>query len=153
MPEANLQFKEIVNTANNYALAMGTTTESVMRAIAVFGNYTSTLDQVLEKSKAAIVMSNLTGKDIRQSADDLLGIMTQFKLSADESMKVVDVVSGTARQLQVDYPRGIAEISSGIRNIGSLAVEAKIPMENLSGMIGTLVETTRRSGSENFTLC
>ncbi len=149
MTDANLIFKDVTDTANQYANAMSTTTDTVMKAIGVFSTYTSTMDQVLEKSKAALILSNITGQGIEQTSDALMGTMAQYKLSADDAMHVADIITSTARMLSMDYPKGIQEISDGLRTVGSVARESGATIEELSAMIGTLTEKNRRSGNEN----
>jgi len=148
MTNTNLVFKDVTNTANEYAKAMGTTTNNVMKAMSVFSTYTSTMDEVLTQSKAGIILSNITGQNIEQTADALMGTLAQFKLAADDSMHVADIIAGTARNLKLDYPRAVQEISDGLRTVGSVANESKVPIELLSSMLGTLSEKTRRSGTE-----
>lgn len=148
MTDTNLVFSEITNTANEYATAMGTTTESVMKAISVFGTYVSTMDEIMKKSQAAIILANLTGQSIETTSDDLMGILSQFDLQAEDSMHVADVIAGTARLLQIDYPIAVDTIAKGMRTVGSVAKESKVPIELLASMIGTLSEKTRRSGTE-----
>lgn len=148
MTDAHLIFEDVLKTANNYALAMGTTTAKTIEAMQVFSTYTSTMDEVLEKSQAAIILSNITGQNISQTSDELMGTMAQFKLGAEDSLHVVDVIAGSARLLQMDYPKAIKEIASGLNTVGTVAKESKVPIELLSSMIGTLSEKTRKSGSE-----
>lgn len=128
MTNTNLVFSEITGTANNFATTMGNTTDNVMKAIGVFSTYTSTMDEVLQKSKAAVILSNLTGRNIEQTADDLMGTMAQFNLAAEDSMHVVDIIASTGRNLQMDYPKALQEISSGLRTVGSVAKESKVPI-------------------------
>jgi hypothetical protein len=151
MTDTKLIFEDVAKTANNYALAMGTTTETVMKAMQIFTTYTSTMDQVLEKSKAAIIMSNLTGQNIEQTSDALMGALAQFKLGSEDSMHVVDTIASSARTLQMDYPRAMQEIATGIQTVGSVAKESKMSLELLSSTIGVTAQNTRKSGSENYT--
>jgi len=58
MTNTNLVFGDITATANEFATAMGSTTDKVMKAISVFGTYTSTIEDVLEKSKLYLEMDN-----------------------------------------------------------------------------------------------
>jgi hypothetical protein len=148
MTNTDLVFKDITNTANDYAKSMGTTTDSVMKAISVFGTYTATMDEILQKSQAAVIMANITGGSIETSADQIMGTLSQFNLASEDSMRVVDVIAGTARMLQVDYPKAVATISEGIQTVGSVANESKVPIELLSSMIGTLADKTRKGGAE-----
>lgn len=149
MTKTNLDFGEVTRTANEYAKSMNTTTESVMKAISVFGTYNSTMDEVLQKSKAAIVLGNITGQSIEQTSDALMGTMSQYNLQAEDAMHVVDIIAGTSRNLSVDYSKVVNEISEGLRTVGSVARESKASIEETSALIGTLVEKTRTSGSQS----
>lgn len=148
MTDANLKFGAVTNTANTFATSMGSTTDSVMKAISVFGTYNSTMDDVLKKSKAAVIMANITGTSIEDVSSQLMGTLQQFKLGATDAMHVVDIIAGTARNLQIDYPKAVASIAEGINTVGSVARESKVPIELLSSMIGTLAEKTTKSGTE-----
>jgi len=149
MSDTNLVFSEITNTANKFATEMGATTDTVMKAIAVFGTYTSTIDEVLTKSRSAVTLSSITGQGIEQTSDELMGVMTQYRLTANEITGVTDSILGAARMLQLDFPKGVAEISSGLRTVGSVAKDAGLNIAETTGILSTMIEVTRRSGSEN----
>lgn len=148
MTNTNLVFGEITEQANEFALSMGATSDEVMKAISVFGTYNSTLDEVLEKTQAAVILSNITGNSMGQSADELMATIAQFRLNADDALHVVDMISSVARNLQVDFPKAVAEVSLGMRTVGAVAKESGVSIEELSATLGTLVEATRRSGSQ-----
>jgi len=149
MSNTNLVFSEITNTANTFATEMGATTDTVMKAIAVFGTYTSTIDEVLTKSRSAVTLSNITGQGIEQTSDELMGVMTQYKITADGIEGVTDSILGAARMLQLDFPKAVSEISSGLRTVGSVAKDAGMDISTTTGILSTMIEVTRRSGSEN----
>jgi len=125
---------------------MGTTTQNVIAAIQVFANYNSTMTDTMERSKAAILLSNLTGKGITDSSNSILAMENQFGYAANQSEHMVDILAATARTLQIDYPVAIQQVSSGIEKVGSLANQAKVPLESLASMIGVTAEKTRLSG-------
>ena len=149
MTNTNLVFGEITSTANQFASAIGSTTSKVMQSIAVFGTYSSTLDDVLTKSKSAITLSNITGQGVEQTSDELMGIMSQFRLGANDITSVTDSVLGSARNLQMDFPKAVSEISSGLRTVGSVAKEAGLSVSETTGILSTMIEVSRRSGAEN----
>ena len=149
MSDTNLVFSEITNTANAFATEMGATTDTVMKAIAVFGTYTSTIEEVLTKSRSAVTLSSITGQGIEQTSDELMWVMTQYRLTANEITGVTDSILGAARMLQLDFPKGVAEISSGLRTVGSVAKDAGLDISTTTGILSTMIEVTRRSGSEN----
>jgi len=148
MTDVNLNFNEITQSANNYAIAMGTTTTAVMRGLEVFSTYNSTLEESIKKTQAAAIMSNITGQSMTDSADQLMGTLAQYRLGAEDALGIVDTIASVARNLQVDFPKAVSEISNGMRTVGAVSAEAGVSVQELSGMLGTLVETTRRSGSQ-----
>lgn len=148
MTDAGLVFKDVTNTAIEYAKALTTTTDTTLKAMSVFSTYTSKWDEVLEKSKAAIILSNITGQNIEQMSDALMGTMAQYRLASEESMRVADVITGTARMLSIDYPKAVQEISDGLRTVGAVAYESKLSIEELSSILGTVQQNTRRTGTE-----
>ena len=148
MTDVNLNFNEITQSANNYAIAMGTTTTAVMRGLEVFSTYNSTLEESIKKTQAAAIMSNITGQSMTDSADQLMGTLSQYRLGAEDALGIVDTIASVARNLQVDFPKAVSEISNGMRTVGAVSAEAGVSVQELSGMLGTLVETTRRSGSQ-----
>lgn len=149
MTNTNLVFGEITQTANEFATEMGATTQTVMKAIAVFGTYTSTIEDVLIKSRSAVTLSSITGQGIEQTSDELMGVMTQYGIAADGIEGITDSILGAARMLQLDFPKGVAEISTGLRTVGSVAKDAGMNVATTTGILSTMIEVTRRSGSEN----
>jgi len=148
MTDTNINYQEITNTTLKYADALSSTNSQVLQAVAVFGTYTSTISDILEKSQAAIIMANITGDTVESSSNAIMATMSQFKLGANDAMSVVDKASSVARKLQVDYPIAVKEITSGMRIVGSIAVETGLSIDQLDGIMGTLIETTRRTGDE-----
>jgi len=148
MTDVNLNFNEITQSANSYAIAMGTTTTAIMKGLEVFSTYTSTLDESIKKTQAAAIMSNITGQSMTDSADQLMGTLAQYRLGAEDALGIVDTIASVSRNLQVDFPKAVSEISNGMRTVGAVSAEAGVSVQELSGMLGTLVETTRRSGSQ-----
>ena len=148
MTESSLNFNEITSAAINMANQFGTTSSEIMKAISIFGTFNSTLDQTIMRTKSAILLSNISGRSILEVSDDLMAAQTQFKLSADELEGVVNTYSAVSRNLLVDFPKALGEISNGMKYVGSVAVEAQMPYQELAATIGTLIETTRLSGSQ-----
>lgn len=149
MGRTDLSFKEIIGTTNNYASELGTTTGKVMEAVGVFTTYTSTIEEALDKTKSATIMSNISGESMAQSADNISAAMEQFDLKSEESLRVVDKIAGAARMLNVDYSKAVGEIGKGIGVVGSTAKEANVTLGETIGLIGTLIEKNRASGSQN----
>jgi len=146
MTNTVLDFKELTTSANKFAISMGSSTQNVAEAIKVFGNYNNTISETMNRSKAAVIMSNLTGDSIKNSSSAILAVQMQFKMSADSALHIVDVFSGVARNLQIDYGDAMKEVANGIERVGSVAEMAGLKFEKLSAMVGTTAEVTRMSG-------
>ena len=78
-----------------------------------------------------------------------MGILTQYQLTAKDINSVTDSVLGASRNLQMDFPKAVSEISSGLRTVGSVAKEAGLSVSETTGILSKMIEVTRRSGSEN----
>lgn len=148
MTNTKLDFKEVTNQTNELATSFGSTTKQVTEAIGIFSNYNTTMDEVIERSKAAVILSNISGQSVKDASNNLQGIMAQFKMSSDQSISVVDQIAGTARVLKVDYADAIKEVANGMNTVGSVADLAGVKTTELSGLVGTLVEKTKKSGNE-----
>jgi len=128
MTNTSLNFDTITKQANGFAIAMGSSTQKVIEAISIFGNYNSTMEDTISRSKSAVILSNLTGQAIGDSSNQILAMQQQFGYSADQSEHLVDVLAGTARQLAIDYPEAIKEVASGIAIVGSVANQSGVSL-------------------------
>ena len=146
MTQSKLDFADLTKQSNAFAFAMGNITGNVISAISIFGNYNSTMEETISRSKSAILLTNLSGQSITESSNTILAMQEQFGYASTESGHLVDILAGTARMLQLDYPVAIKEVSSGIQRVGSVANESGISLERLSSMIGTVAESTRMHG-------
>jgi len=148
MTDSNLKYGEVTESANKYAVSLNSTTDSVMKAIGVFGTYTSSMDDVLQKSQAAVVLSNISGQDIESTSDDVMAALQQYQLGADQAMRIADTISAASRLLQIDYPKAISGISNGLKVVGGVAHDSQMSLEKTEAIIGKIMESTRSSGTQ-----
>jgi hypothetical protein len=146
MARTKLNYDDVIAKANEYAIATGSTTDSVLKAISIFANYNSTLEETLSKSKAAIMLSNVSGKSIEESASDISAALAQFHMGSDQAMHVADVVEAVSRTMTVDFPEAITSVSEGFKKAGAIVHEGGTSFEMYAAMLGTMVDKTRLSG-------
>ena len=141
------EFSQLAKSAQDFAKTMGTSVSNVMEAIKVYSNMNQTVDELLDKTKAAIVLSNLTKGSVTEVTDSIQGLLNQFRLTSDESMRVVDSLTRVSASMEKDFASGINEITRGIRVSGASAREAGFSLEQYQAILGNLITTTRLSGS------
>ena len=131
----------------DFALEMKTSAQNVYDAMQIYANMNETLDEMKEKSEATIVLSNLTGNDISQSADALQGLQNQFKLTSDDAMYMADVLTKLGAETNLEFSRAVNSMSDAVARGGSSASEAGLSMEQYLSTVVTLTEQTRLAGS------
>lgn len=85
-------------------------------------------------SSAAITLSKASGDTLEASATNLVGIMNQFNLKAEESNRVINVLAAG----QAVGAASITESAESYKNFGSVASSSNITLEQSIGLIQTL---------------
>ena len=96
--------------------------------------FAETAEGISAVSKASIVLSRASGMDLGQSAENLVGIMNQFSLSADQADRAINVLAAG----QAAGAATINQTAESFANVGSVAAGANITLEQSVGLIQTL---------------
>lgn len=142
-------FDNMVDSTTRFAKALGSTVGQAVEATKIYANLNTTLESILEKSKASIVLSNLGGSavSIQQASDAVQALQQQFDKTDSELMGIVDNLTYVSSALPMEFSRGINEITRGLQVSGSMAKESGFEIETYTALIGKLISTTRLSGS------
>lgn len=143
------KFNELTGATTQYAKELGTSSNQAIEAVKLYTNMSESIDSILTKSKASIVLSNLGGDlvSINESSDALQSLQNQFQRTDDDAMKLASSISYVSANLKMDFSKGIMEISRGIQNSGSLFKELGLSAEQTVAIMGKIIEQTRRNGS------
>lgn len=96
--------------------------------------FAKTADGLSAVSKASIVLSKASGDELGVSAENLVGIMNQFSLSAKEADRVTNVLAAG----QAVGASSITQSAEAYKNFGAVAKGANITLEQSQALIQTL---------------
>lgn len=124
-------------------------TENVFEAVKIYSTANATADDILRKSKPAIMLSNVSGMSGSESAKTIQTSLNQFEIEDTEEglLDIVDTLEYVSSQLNYDFTEGMKQITEGIEASGSVAKNAGLNMQEYSAMVGIAVEKTGQSGS------
>lgn len=147
MPVTKSGLVEIGDKSLKMAQDLGTSAANVLSVAQIYANLNETVDNMLEKSKPTLYLSNASGLSGSEAADTIQASLIQFDLAEQEAMRVTDVFETVSANMKMEFGRGIQEITEGIQTSGSVAVEAGYDLERYAAMLGSVIEATRFDGS------
>ena len=139
--------KKMTSSAQSMAKELGSTVSDVLKIAEVYSNVNETVDSIIEKTRAAIVMGNLSGMTPKDASDAIQGIALQFSILDKDSMHITDIITKTAAAIGVDFGNAVQVISDAIKVSGNVATEAGIKLENYAAIVGSISQITRLPGS------
>lgn len=96
--------------------------------------FAATADGLSQVSSAAITLAKASGDELGVASENLVGIMNQFNLGAEESNRVINVLAAG----QAVGAASISQASESYKNFGSVAASSNITLEQSVGLIQTL---------------
>lgn len=149
MDVSSQQLKNIGNSSFEMAKNLKTSASNVLQALTLYANANETADSILEKTKTAVMLSNVSGISASDTADMLQGVSEQFEIeqTVEGLNHISDVIQNVSQNLAYDFTKGIGAINEAVSNSGSVAHMAGLSLEEYSAMVGKTIEVTRQAGS------
>ena len=143
------QLEGLGNSSVQMAKDLSASATNVLEAVKIYSTAKATADDILRKSKPAIILSNVSGMSGAESSKTIQTSLNQFELEDTEEalMDIVDTLEYTSSQLNYDFTEGMKQITEGIEASGSVAKNAGLDMQEYAAMVGVAVEKTGQSGS------
>lgn len=143
------QFEDLSDSTEQMARSLGSTNSEIREATKLYSNLNSSIAEILERSEAAVVLSNIGGSavSISDAADALLSLEQQFGMTSESANEMADVISYISATLPMDFAKGIKELSSSVQISGKLAQQAGIEYELFLSLMGRTMAVTRTTGS------
>lgn len=98
--------------------------------------FAETEQGISKVTTAAITLSKASGDELGPSAENLVGIMNQFSLGAEQADRVINVLAAG----QAVGAASITQSAESYKNFGSVASSANITLEESIGLIQTLAQ-------------
>ena len=143
------QLEALGNSSVKMAKDLSASATNVLEAVKIYSTAKATADDILRKSKPAIILSNVSGMSGAESSKTIQTSLNQFEIEDTEEalMDIVDTLEYTSSQLNYDFTEGMKQITEGIEASGSVAKNAGLDMQEYAAMVGVAVEKTGQSGS------
>ena len=148
-------FANVTTQVQAMGKELGIGADAVMEVVKTYANASTTMDEVLAKSKPSLMLSNITGISTGEVTKAVNGVTNAFKLLEDSqgdaeeaTMRLGDTLVSISQNMNYDFSDGVSELISGIKESGNVAKEAGMDIETYSAMLGAMIEATGRSGAE-----
>lgn len=126
------------------ASAQGRSADEAVDAATRFARMGLTRVQVMEAVRVSLMAANVAEISAAESSEYLASIMVAFGLKVQD----LKIVLGELNTISNTYNATNKDMLEGIARVGNLAKQAKLPLEELMGMIATGVGRTGRPGAE-----
>ena len=149
------EFKDVTSQVQQMAQELGTSATSVMDVVKTYANASTTMEEVLAKSKPSVMLSNITGMSTAEVTKAVNAGINAFRMStgtaeeaAASAERYGDVLVKVSQNMQYDFADGVKQLIDGVRTSGNVMSEAGLSYEEYISLLGSMVEATGRSGSE-----
>lgn len=146
-------FANVTTQVQAMGKELGIGADAVMEVVKTYANASTTMDEVLAKSKPSLMLSNITGISTGEVTKAVNGVTNAFKLLEDSqgdaeeaTMRLGDTLVSISQNMNYDFADGVTQLIAGIKESGNVAREAGMDIETYSAMLGAMIEATGRSG-------
>ena len=129
-------FKDLRNNAIQLGGALGFTSKEVASLQLEFGRLGFSTKEILNSSKAAVLLSKATGEDLAKSAEIAGSTLRSFNLDASEMNRIADVMAAAFNKTAL----GLSDFGEAIKYVAPVAANAGLSLEQVSAMLGVLAD-------------
>lgn len=132
--------EDMFNLAQKYSKEV----EDVYTVLQNFLRSGKSWEESILATESALKAMTVAELDAKDASEGLLAIMSQFKMDASETEKVVAILNKTADKYNVTTEA----LLEGLKKTGSYAKAVNLSFEETVGILTTLSENTNASGSQ-----
>lgn len=134
--------EQVANKLYDLAIQYGRTFDDVSQIALNFARAGMSWNDSIKATEAAVLALNVAELDATEASDGMIAIMTQFGISADKLVDIVDMLNITADNAAVTTEK----LLTALQRTGSSAKNAGLELEDTVSIITALSEATGRSG-------
>ena len=149
------EFEDVTAQVQQMAQGLGTSATAVMDVVKTYANASTTMEEVLAKSKPSVMLSNITGMSTAEVTKAVNAGINAFRMSTSTAEEAAasaerygDVLVKVSQNMQYDFADGVKQLIDGVRTSGNVMDEAGLSYEEYISLLGSMIEATGRSGSE-----
>ena len=138
------EYENFMKTANETAIALGTTTSGAIDATTRFSQLGYSFDEASDSlSKYALILSNVADMSATDSSSAIVSVLKGFQLETEDVSRIVDVINESGNKFALDS----SSLAEGLR-IGAANLSiAGNDLEQASAMIIAGTEILQDSGT------
>ena len=137
------QAKNMMNTYNDLAMQLGTTTQAVASSAAEWLRQGYSVSEANELIKSSTYLSRLGFMDMNQSVTALTSVMKGFRIEATDSMDIVDKLT----QLDAKYATTAGDIATALSRTSAVAREAGLDLDQTAAALTTMIDVSQQDAS------
>lgn len=137
------QAKSMMNTYNDLAMQLGTTTQAVAQSAAEWLRQGYSVSEANELIKSSTYLSRLGFMDMGQSVTALTSVMKGFRIEAADSMDIVDKLT----QLDAKYATTAGNIATALSRTSAVAREAGLDLDQTAAALTTMIDVSQQDAS------
>lgn len=137
------QAKSMMNTYNDLAMQLGTTTQAVAQSAAEWLRQGYSVSEANELIKSSTYLSRLGFMDMNQSVTALTSVMKGFRIEAADSMDIVDKLT----QLDAKYATTAGDIATALSRTSAVAREAGLNLDQTAAALTTMIDVSQQDAS------
>ena len=137
------QAKSMMNTYNDLAMQLGTTTQAVASSAAEWLRQGYSVSEANELIKSSTYLSRLGFMDMNQSVTALTSVMKGFRIEATDSMDIVDKLT----QLDAKYATTAGDIATALSRTSAVAREAGLGLDKTAAALTTMIDVSQQDAS------
>lgn len=137
------QAKNMMNTYNDLAMQLGTTTQAVAQSAAEWLRQGYSVSEANELIKSSTYLSRLGFMDMNQSVTALTSVMKGFRIEATDSMDIVDKLT----QLDAKYATTAGDIATALSRTSAVAREAGLNLDQTAAALTTMIDVSQQDAS------
>lgn len=137
------QAKSMMNTYNDLAMQLGTTTQAVAQSAAEWLRQGYSVSEANELIRSSTYLSRLGFMDMGQSVTALTSVMKGFRIEATNSMDIVDKLT----QLDAKYATTAGDIAAALSRTSAVAREAGLDLDQTAAALTTMIDVSQQDAS------
>ena len=137
------QAKSMMNTYNDLAMQLGTTTQAVAQSAAEWLRQGYSVSEANELIRSSTYLSRLGFMDMGQSVTALTSVMKGFRIEATNSMDIVDKLT----QLDAKYATTAGDIAAALSRTSAVAREAGLDPDQTAAALTTMIDVSPQDAS------
>jgi TP901 family phage tail tape measure protein len=143
MDMPDFKFTELLQQAVDTSDELSTKLKDTLSMMGDFGRMGFDSNQLVDITKTAQVLQNISDLDATSSVDTLTSAMLNFNIAADQSITIADKLN----EVDNNYAISTKDLSDGIRKAAATAKTFGVDINELTGYIAAIGSTTRESGA------